>query len=140
MTEADVIQPSASVASPGLGIRYIGGETWAGWAGLIIVNSGTTDMFNFVSPNIGLIVKNFQYYINHAAGVVTSGEYIGWDLLLNDIDIVQNRLKATTIEHYNDFDQNMFVIPPNTVCQIKSYTNVGADIYTYANIVLEEIK
>ena len=97
-------------------------------------------MFNFVSPNIGLIVKNFQYYINHGSGVVTSGEYIGWDLLLNDIDIVQNHLKATTIEHYNDFDQNMFVIPPNTVCQIKSYTNVDGNVDTYANIVLEEIR
>ena len=140
MTEADVIQPSASIASPGLGIRYMGGKTWAGWSGQIIVNNGTTDMFNFVSPNIGLIVTNFQYYIAHSTNSPVSNEYIGWNLKLNEVLIVLNHLKAATLQHYNDFDQNMFVIPPNTVCQIESYTNATNDIYTYANIVLEEIK
>ena len=142
MPHTDTVPVSAStaVATTGLGIRYIGGKIWAGWSGLIVVNNGTTDMFKFVSPNIGLIVRNFQYYVRHSANSPGSAEYIGWNLLLNDMDIVTNHLKATSIQHYNDFDQNMFVIPPNTTCQIESYTNTSADIHTYANIVLEEIK
>jgi len=139
MAKAEGLPPTASTASAGLSISYMGGKTWAGWSGLIIVNNGTTDMFNFVSPNIALIVSNFQYYVKHSANSPGNSEYVGWNLLLNNIDIVSNHLKALSLQHYNDFDQNMFLIPPNTVCQIESYTNTSADIYTYANIVLKEV-
>ena len=127
-------------AGTGLGITPVGGKIWAGWSGLIIVNSGSEDMFNFVSPNIGLVVTNFQYYIKHSSGSPGAAEYIGWSLKLNEVDIVVNHLKATTAQHFNDFDKNSFVIPPNTICQIETYTNTATDLKTYACLVLKEIE
>jgi len=50
----------ASVATTGLGIKYIGGSTWAGWSG---EKNGPTSyndanqFFNFTSPNNALKVR-----------------------------------------------------------------------------------
>lgn len=121
----------------GKGITYVGNGIWGGWSGIVIINNNTVDMFNFVSPK-ALLVTNFQYYINHGANSPGSNEYIGWDLTIDGIDIVISHWKATTSQHYNDLDQNSFIIPANSNCTIKSYTNAAAELHTYSVLALKE--
>ena len=66
MTEADVIQPSASVASTGKGIRYVGQHCYA-YSGNI-TDAGTsgpnTVMLDYTTGS-GYIVGQFQWEANH---------------------------------------------------------------------------
>jgi len=128
---------NTAILSVGKGITNVGGGLWAGWSGQVIVNNNTVEMFNFVSPR-ALIVTNFQYYINHGGGSPSSAEYIGWDLTIDGVEIVTSHFKATTIQHYNDMDQNSFIIPANSNCKIESYTNHAGNIYTFAVMTLKE--
>jgi len=128
---------NTAILAVGKGITYVGGGIWAGWSGLVIADYPTVEMFNFVSPK-ALIVTNFQYYINHAGGSPASGEYVGWDLTIDGVEIVTSHFKATTVQHYNDMDQNSFIIPANSNCKIESYTNSSATIPTYGVLTLKE--
>ena len=119
-------------------LAYMGGDTWAGWSGQVIVNSGTVEMFNFVTPSSPLIV-NFQYYINHSAAAVGDADYVGWILTIDGSTIIKNILKAHAIQHYNDFDPNTFVLPANSTCKIETYTNTSSNIETYAVMTCKEI-
>ena len=56
MTEADVIQPSASIASPGKGIRYIGNHVYA-YSGKIAINNETVDFLDFISGAGYIVAK-----------------------------------------------------------------------------------
>jgi len=96
-------------------------------------------MFNFISPNVGLVVTNFQYYIRHSAASPSSNEYVGWILTIDGIEIISNILKATTSQHFNDFDKNAFCLPGGAKVVVSSYTNTSANIKTYATFLLKEI-
>jgi len=139
-TDTTPVSASIAVAATGLGIKHIGGKIWAGWSGEVIINNSTVDMFNFVTPNVGLIVTNFQYYINHSGNSPATNEYVGWILTLDSLTVVKNVQKATQQQHFNDFDKNSFVIPGNTKCVISSYTNTALNIPTYAMFYLKEIE
>lgn len=132
----------ASNPAPGVGkgISYMGGGIWAGWSGEIIVNNSTVEMFNFVSPNQPLIVTNFQYYVKHSSASPAANEYVGWILSIDSIEIVANILKATTTQHYNDFDPNSFVLPANSVVKIESYTNTTSNIRTFGVMTSKQIE
>ncbi len=119
-------------------LAYMGGDTWAGWSGLVLINNSTVEMFNFVTPSSPLIV-NFQYYMDHSAGSPGSNEYVGWILTIDGSTIIRNILKATTLQHYNDFDPNTFVLPANSTCKIESYTNQDENIYTSAVMTCKQI-
>jgi len=122
----------------GKSISYMGGGIWGGWSGLITVNSNTLEMFNFTSPNKVLIVTNFQYYIDHSSGIDTHN-YIGWNLKINELSIIETRWKATDTQHFNDLDANSFIIPANSKCIIESSTNHSGDVKTYAVMTLKQI-
>ena len=68
MTEADVIQPSASVASTGKGIRYIGEYAYA-YSGSLAVGTGAfEDLLEFTTGSGIIRAKNpssiFSRYFN----------------------------------------------------------------------------
>ena len=128
---------NTALLAVGKGITNVGGGLWSGWSGQVIVNNNTVEMFNFVSPR-ALIVTNFQYYINHGGGSPSSAEYVGWDLSIDGIDIIISHWKATSTQHFNDMDQNSFIIPANSTCKIESYTNASVNIPTYAVMTLKE--
>jgi len=132
----------ASNPAPGVGkgIVYMGDGIWAGWSGQIIVNNATVEMFNFTTPNQGLIVTNFQYYIEHSEASPSSAEYVGWILTIDDIVVIKNILKATILQHYNDFDPNSFILPANSTVQIESFTNADVPIPTYAVMTIKQIE
>ena len=128
---------NTALLSVGKGITYVGNGIWGAWSGRVIVNNTVEEMFNFVSPK-ALIVTNFQYYINHGAGSPASNYYIGWDLSIDGIEIVTSHFKAASDQHYNDMDQNSFIIPANSTCKIESYTNQATDLHTFAVMTLKE--
>jgi len=131
-----VKKQNAALLAVGKGITYVGGSIWGAWSGLITVNSNTVEMFSFVTPK-AMFVTNFQYYIDHSSGIDTHN-YIGWNLKLNGISVIETRWKATDTQHFNDLDANSFIIPANTECIIESSTNHSGDVKTYAVITLKE--
>jgi len=127
--------------APGVGksILHQGNQIWAGWSGEVIVNNSTAEMFNFISPNVGLIATNFQYYVRHSSGSPATNEYVGWILTIDGIEIIANILKATSTQHFNDFDKNSFCLPGGAKVVVSSYTNTTANIPTFATFLLKEI-
>ena len=62
MPETDTIPVSASVASTGPGIRYIGDHAYA-YSGVITVNNTTTTLLDFTT-GVGYIVAKYQPSVN----------------------------------------------------------------------------
>ena len=85
MTEADVIQPSASIASTGLGIRYIGQHCYA-WSGTQAVSNSTSpkEVLNFTT-GAGYIVGNFYYQLDTTN--LTAGNEVGYSVTINGEEI-----------------------------------------------------
>ena len=109
MTEADVIQPSASIASPGLGIRYIGNWAYA-YSGGVSVNNVETDLLNFTSGS-GFIVAIWRadYFEN-------AGDDARWILYFNEV-------KVSSITANRNYEAGRespvnIIIPPYTIVKI----------------------
>ena len=111
MTEADVIQPSASIASTGLGIRYIGQHCYA-YSGFINYTdpaSGNQTMLDFNSGS-GVIVAEFTFSYNAR---VMGGADLGWQISLNDI-LVWTAVIESQTPSYMDVNIVPLVLPPDT--------------------------
>ena len=82
MTEADVIQPSASIASTGLGIRYIGQHAYA-LSGTVSASFNTeTTLLEFTS-GAGVYDAIFSFGINDVA--MDSATAVEFFIYYNDI-------------------------------------------------------
>ena len=126
MTAADVIQPSASIASTGPGIRYI--RNWAyGYSGTISINDETKTMFDFHSGS-GVILAKFTYGIN--LNVMYTSKFIGFIISLNDV-IVFKSIMDDNVQEGFDNDPIRLVIPPLTHVKIESITDSATDNETY---------
>ena len=139
MTEADVIQPSASIASTGPGIRYIGGTTWAGWSGAgLATNGADATLYEFESPNIGLkTVASFSFDENN----LSANKQLALKVQLNAITVYRMNVKKSTDAGFTNLDSDdiSFVIPPRTAVLITSATDDTDNITTYLNLVCESI-
>ena len=111
MTEADVIQPSASIASTGKGIRYIGKDRCYAYSGETTVNNIVTPLLSFTSGS-GVIVGKFQFNILN-----TGGDDYEYQILFNDIVIQAYNVTETSDRAKPDYHLNL-IIPP--------FTNVSA--------------
>ena len=109
MTEADVIQPSASVASTGKGIRYIGDHCYALSGEVTDAASGSADTtcLDFTTGS-GYIVAEIAYSSNSASGA--QDEYI--DISYNNQSIWKPRYTSSA-EETND-QPFKILIPPRT--------------------------
>ena len=86
MTEADDIQPSASIASTGLGIRYIGDRCYA-YSGLKNAGASSTEVtFLDFTTGAGLIVGMMQFF--YATDTVQDTDAI-YRIKVNDLTIAQ---------------------------------------------------
>ena len=120
MTEADVIQPSASIASPGKGIRYIGKppEMFAyAYSGDVDVNNGVT-VLDFTTGS---------GFINGKIYMAGNWGEAGANFVLFTLDF--NGLTVITIGERRDLgagsDQPFnIIIPPLTHVEAK-YAGVG---------------
>ena len=121
MTEADVIQPSASTASVGKGIRYIGQHCYA-YSGVIAAGgtgSADTEMLNFTS-GAGLIECNLYWGNNEA-----SASDLFYDFKLNGISVYLNRHGRTDDSMTSPYKM---IIPPFTECIFNLGTAGGGDM------------
>ena len=84
MTEADVIQPSASIASPGLGIRYIGKDHCYAFTGAVAASNTEQTVLDFTTGS-GYIVATLTMTtpIRMTAANIGDGSIRGWQLNFN---------------------------------------------------------
>ena len=114
MTEADVIQPSASIASTGKGLRYVGGYVYA-YSGAIELAATTTEytMLEF----------------NHKGGIIVGKLRIGSHEQTNDAIVGKLYFNNQIIDGiYTDGTQDypsvsaiepiFFIIPPATEVKV----------------------
>ena len=112
MTEADVIQPSASIASTGKGIRYIGEHVYA-LSGAIesggSASSADTSYLNFVS-GAGYIVAKINWLNNQTSD--TADNFI--NIKFNDVTVFAGRFKTGSDANHQNPKTLHLLIPPLT--------------------------
>ena len=132
MTEADVIQPSASIASTGKGIRYIGKDHCYAYNTTTITSTPTV-LLEFTT-GAGYIVARISLYgavSFNSTGELGSGDVSGLKIKLNDVIIGFIKTDTThedmAVPSYYDV-----IIPPLTKveCEFMS-VSTSAD-YTAA--------
>ena len=126
MTEADVIQPSASIASTGLGLRYIGNHCYAYSGAVSDAGSGEADttLLDFKS-GAGYIIANMRFFVPYSG---TNAYYLTTSM--NEILIMSDKTDGS------DTNKNplhpIFIIPPQTHFIVKW----GIDTITLSASVL----
>ena len=120
MTEADVIQPSASIASTGLGLRYIGEHCYA-YSGIVAVDDNETTLIDTAT---GAGYLTLFWDSSYSPGAYTTDRYT-FKLYLNDLLIHAEF-------HYDNNIETMgitrILIPPLTRLKItaKNVTNISS--------------
>jgi len=122
MTHTDVIPTSASTASVGKGIRYVG--KWA-YAFSGIGQAGTSGDFDALSFTSGSGVIKARIYCSIDNDDLNAGTQVGWKIVLNNIQILVARVEATA----NDIlDARLtpyvdLIIPPLTKVDVVAFSN-----------------
>ena len=112
MTEADVIQPSASIASTGPGIRYIGQYCYA-YSGALILTADLSDYLSFTSGT-GIIVGKVQInadWAGIAGNTLYNQIYLNEQLVIFERDTGNDYVPGAPVIH--------FIIPPLTKFQLQ---------------------
>ena len=117
MTEADVIQPSASIASVGKGIRYIGDHCY-GYSG-VLASAATPVTFLDFTTGSGYIVMDLQCF-NHA--INGAGNNLQYQVFLNDIMVIAQ----TNFDQNNPYNRLRLIVPPFTRYVVKVDNLSGA--------------
>jgi len=115
MPAADVIQPSASVASVGLGLRYIGKDHCYAFSGLFGAKNTVQTLFDFTTGS-GYIVATLTLAapINFSTGGIVSGYYRGFHLTFNSESIGLYKVDSQE-EDMPSNTEVQILIPPFTV-------------------------
>ena len=124
MPETDTIPVSASVASTGLGIRYISDWAYA-YSGTINVTATPVNLLDFTS-GAGLIVGQLKVMQSTATA---EGDDILASLLFNQQYIFRMVVGKNA---FNEFDPNSatatdIIIPPRTLVQVELDNLSGGD-------------
>ena len=115
MPHTDTIPVSASIASTGLGIRYIGNYCYA-YSGVINASSSSaadTDMIDFTS-GAGLIIGKLAFQTTEVA---SNAIYL--EVLFNGSTIIDGAWDNSGSGQATANTPIDIVIPPNTVVQVK---------------------
>ena len=114
MPQPDVIPTSASIASPGLGIRYIGNHAYA--YNIIAVSTTPVTHLDFTT-GAGYIIGKFQ--CNGAADMdnVGRGQETVFQIKLNGVTILQLKTSSETDDN-NPTVYNEILVPPLTHLQM----------------------
>ena len=108
MTEADV-QPSASIASTGPGIRYIGDRCYA-YSGVITAAGSAVPMLSFTS-GAGIIVATVQFFYQ-----IAGATDVKYSVKFNDIPIMEYTCDSSAAGNNASEPDNTapIIIPPFT--------------------------
>ena len=111
MPETDVIPTSASVASTGKGIRYIGDYAYA-YSGIIGIPNSDTTMLEFTSGS-GILKANIHFYYTADSSVNMS-----YRVRLNNALILD--YMVTGFGQDTNHNPNHLIIPPLTKVKISA--------------------
>ena len=131
MTEADVIQPSASTASTGEGIRYIGKDRCYAFSGLVRPLDGSdATVLDFISGS-GYIEADLWWSWNYE--MMGDGTEFGVLLKLNDILVIhtEQSTRASGGRAIMEIKHQQILIPPFTHFLFTATTSTadpGADM------------
>ena len=127
MPETDTIPVSASIASTGPGIRYIGDHCYA-YSGTVNVANSTITLLEFTT-GAGYIVGTFQpqYFDNAGA------ENFQFKVLFNSLQVAGCVLDK--IEGYTPYEETELIIPPFTEVLINAINVADADTRKMAAII-----
>ena len=128
----EAVPSNASVASTGLGLRYIGGHVY-GYSGIKVLNNNTVTFFEFTTGSTPLKVK-VQWYLE-ITGNVASSKNFNCVISINDIDVIKNGGRSGQTHPFYDVDPMHMIIPPNSIIKIESTTNNASDVNTSCVIV-----
>ena len=124
MPHTDVIPTSASTASTGTGIRYIGEHAYA-FSGTVSVAATTVTALSFTT-GAGYIVGKF--YLNYNSTGFGAGERIGYTIELNGEEVVDavygENVQSPTTAPYDV----QLALPPLTLCEVKLTTSDNSGI------------
>ena len=112
MTEADVIQPSASIASTGPGIRYIGNSAYAYSGQINTLSNNTALTYLDFTTGAGYIVGYFHFSID-----VLTGDDMTFNITFNDLTIWEQRYGNTDPAEFQQWPARL-VIPPLTAVKL----------------------
>jgi len=132
MAESDIIPISASVASTGFGIRYVG-DNCAAWSGVFTALNSYQIFLSFTTGS-GLIIGEF-YLTAFAKSVATTMKDSVGQILLND-EIVYTGFLGAEVNRRPSAASIPMLIPPRTkvVVQLIAGTT-SADDYATAHFV-----
>ena len=116
MAEAEGIPPTASVASVGLGINYIGQHCY-GFSGEIGCSTSSITAFDFVSGS-GYILFKATFTGPLLYGDPNVGSEANWQISLNDI-VIANAHTDTAEGDIIQQPQLTFLVPPFTKVKIE---------------------
>ena len=128
MTEADVIQPSASIASTGKGIRYIGNWAYA-YSGRFTVTTADQTQLLFTTGS-GIINGLIQAHGPISEATPHIGRISTWRINFNDLVIAY--IKADTTDDFEGTTPNFVkvIIPPFTKVEVITDSNsTDADFF-----------
>ena len=135
MTEADVIQPSASIASPGLGLRYIGKEHCYAFSGAVAALDSEQTILDFTTGS-GYIVATLTMTgpIMMNAANITTGFVRGYEVTFNSQTVGLYKVDSQA-EDMPSMIEAEILIPPFTAVVLTCVDNgANADIQGTANI------
>jgi len=121
MPETDAIPVSASIASTGKGIRYVGNWAYAISGGVDLVQDELTTIFDFTT-DVGVLVGKLQSGRN----VKTSAEHEHF-VYFNDLLIWYSKMdNATSVSNQAPNSQPLLlIIPPLTRVTVKMESKDG---------------
>ena len=122
MTEASV-QPGASIASVGLGLRYIGKDHCYAYSGLVLVTTSETDLLNFTTAGTGYLVGKFQ-----VTPAETHDEDIVFKWYLNgsqvqSLHVFDHKVAGSPMSLHNYI---LLIIPSGTTVRVTSTMGANA--------------
>ena len=123
MPETDVIPTSASVASTGKGIRYIGDYAYANSGWLSVATGADTVLLDFTS-GAGMIKADLFWSFDY--DLLINGKYFGVELKFNDIVIMRPRAeqRISGSGHGTELtDELKMIIPPFTRVVVNAQTD-----------------
>jgi len=136
MAETDANPASATVATTGKGILYVGGGYWGAWSGAVISNAGTSTIFEFNNP------EPIKAKISWATDLSTlaSGDLITIQIELNDLVVFRYRTKNEAARAIMDIDPIRLIIPGNnTAFKMTIYSQTGSDLTSTFNLIGREV-
>lgn len=136
MPETDTIPVSASIASTGLGIRYIGNYAYA-YGGLIQINDVATTHLSFTS-GAGLIAAKISMTGAVKAADINNGEAVLFICYLNDLAVFNVKLNPKN-EGMPDEATIPIIIPPLTKVEVKVTSVSTAADYVCACVLVGRV-